>query len=113
LELPLDLPAYPLSSEARHGIYLVAKEALNNVMKHAHAKEVRLRVRQMGKQMEIEITDNGRGFEPDKTQSGRKGSGLQNMRARMEGLGGQFRVESTPGNGTRLTLTIQLDLEGK
>ncbi len=113
LELPLDLPAYTLSSEARHGIYLVAKEALNNVLKHAQAKEVRLRVHQSGKQMEIEIVDDGRGFQPDKTPPGRKGSGLQNMRARMEGLGGQFRVESGQGKGTRLTLTIQLDLDAK
>ena len=113
LELPLDLPAYPLSSEARHGIYLVVKEALNNIVKHAQAKEARLRVRQNGERMEIEIVDDGRGFEPDGPRTGRQGSGLQNMRARMESLGGQFRVESGPGKGTRLTLTIRLDADSK
>ena len=113
LELPLDLPAYPLSSEARHGIYLVVKEALNNIIKHAQAQEAQLRARQNGERMEIEIVDDGRGFDPDKARAGRQGSGLQNMRTRTEGLGGQFRVESAPGKGTRLILIIRLDPESK
>ena len=45
LELPLDLPDHPLSSEARHGLFLVIKEAFHNALKHSHASLVHLRVR--------------------------------------------------------------------
>ena len=78
LEMPLDLPPYPLPSEVRHGLFLVIKEALNNSLKHARASEVRIRVAEQGSGVEIVITDDGRGFELDQTRAVSGGHGLQN-----------------------------------
>ena len=109
LEMPMDLPPYPLPSEVRHGLFLVIKEALNNSLKHARASEVRIRVSQNDAQVEITITDDGCGFEPTQAAAGPRGHGLHNMRQRVEGLRGSFDLESAPGKGTRITLGIRLD----
>lgn len=100
VDLPDDVPDRHLSPEARHNLFLVVKEALNNVARHACAREVRLRVTASADQVAIVIEDNGRGFEraPDSAAC----DGLRNMRQRMEEIGGQFELESRPGTGTRV-----------
>jgi signal transduction histidine kinase/ligand-binding sensor domain-containing protein len=103
VDLPDDVPDVPeqhLSPEARHNLFLVVKEALNNVACHAHASEVRLRVTAAEDQVAIVIEDNGRGFEhaPDNASC----DGLRNMRQRMEEIGGRFEFETRPGAGTRV-----------
>src|ERR1035441_8982394 len=113
LEMPLDLPPYPLPSEVRHGLFLVIKEALNNSLKHAHASEVRIRVAEQGSGVEITITDDGRGFELDQTRAASRGHGLQNMHERIESLGGMFQIDSGPGKGTRVTIGIKLNANSK
>jgi signal transduction histidine kinase len=106
LELPLDLPDHPLSSEARHALFLVIKEAFHNALKHSQASLVHLRVRQTTTGLEIAIADDGCGFNPDST--GGRGHGLANMRGRIAALGGEFGVESAPGRGTRLRILVRL-----
>lgn len=113
LEMPLDLPSYPLPSEVRHGLFLVFKEALTNSLKHARASEVRIRVSQNDSMVEITITDDGRGFEPNKAGAGSGSSGLRNMRERAESLRGRLRIESAPGKGTRLTIGVSLNANTK
>ena len=113
LEMPLDLPPYPLPSEVRHGLFLVIKEALNNSLKHARASEVRIRVAENGSEAEIVITDDGCGFELERTGAGSGGHGLQNMRERIESLGGRFQMDSGPGQGTRVTIGIKLSANTK
>ena len=113
LEMPLDLPPYPLPSEVRHGLFLVIKEALNNSLKHAHASEVRIRVAEQGSGVKIVITDDGRGFELEQTRAVSGGHGLQNMRERIESLGGMFQIDSGPGKGTRVTIGIKLNANSK
>jgi len=108
LEVPLDLPASPLTAEARHGLFLVVKEALNNVLKHARASEVRVRVTQTGAVVEICVTDNGRGFDLDQTLGGSSGNGLRNMRQRVEALHGCFALQTAPGQGTQLRVALTL-----
>ena len=112
LEMPMDLPPCPLPSEVRHSLFLVIKEALNNSLKHAHPSEVRIRVSQSDSLIEITITDDGRGFEPGLAGAG-SGSGLRNMRERVESLHGRFQFESAPGKGTRLTIGIRLNANPK
>ncbi len=109
LEMPMDLPAYPLPSEVRHGLFLVIKEALTNSLKHARASEVRIKVSQNDSMVEIAISDDGCGFEPDKAGAGPGSRGLRNMRDRAESLQGRLRIESAPGKGTRLTIGVRLD----
>ena len=83
---------------------MAVKEALNNVLKHAGATEVRIALVKVEKRMMIVITDNGRGvseglFDPT-------GAGMLNMKQRLETIGGRFDLESKPGNGTTVTMRL-------
>jgi signal transduction histidine kinase len=105
VELPDDLPERRVSPEARHNLFLVVKQALNNIACHAHATEVWLRVMANEGRTEIEIKDNGRGFVDAPNP---RANGLRNMRQRMEEIGGTFAVESKPGEGTRILAVYPL-----
>jgi signal transduction histidine kinase/ligand-binding sensor domain-containing protein len=109
VDLPDTIPDRLLSPEARHSLFLVVKEALNNVARHARASEVRLRITTVDNQVAITIEDNGRGFEraPDNASS----DGLRNMRQRMEEIGGQCDMTSRPGTGTRVSFLYSWPLE--
>lgn len=88
----------PFSSEARHHLYLASKEAVHNIVKHAGASEVWIRLRLQEQGFTLEIQDNGKGFDPAAPRA--RGNGLANMRLRLEELHGQCQVESAPGKGT-------------
>jgi ligand-binding sensor domain-containing protein/signal transduction histidine kinase len=109
LEMPLQLPRLTLPADARHDLFLVVKEAFHNVLKHAGATEVRVRATESAGVAQIIVEDNGCGFSVNGNGSGRKGNGLENMRRRVAGLGGRFSVATTPGKGTKLTITAGLD----
>jgi signal transduction histidine kinase len=100
VDLPDQLPDKHISPEVRHNLFLVVKEALNNVARHAHAGEVWLRVAATGEKISFAVEDDGRGFfrAPDDAFA----DGLRNMRQRMEEIGGSFNVESRAGTGTRV-----------
>src|SRR6185369_1864979 len=106
LDMSDDIPGIPISPEVRHNLFLVVKEALNNITRHARATEVRLNITANPKEIAIVIEDNGRGFEyaPDNASA----DGLRNMRQRMEEIRGQFQIESKPGAGTRIHLRCSL-----
>jgi signal transduction histidine kinase len=88
------------------GLYRIAQEALNNILKHAEATCVTVRIHSDGNRVTLEITDNGTGFDPgDATDYG--GMGLASMRERAEKLGGSLTVLSKPGEGT----TVRVDVE--
>jgi signal transduction histidine kinase len=110
LEMPARLSRLTLPAEVRHDLFLVVKEALNNVLKHARATEVRVRMAETATGVEIEIEDNGRGFEPGSASAVRRGNGLENMRRRMEHLGGGFSLTSAPGQGTKLAFTVSVNV---
>jgi signal transduction histidine kinase/streptogramin lyase len=100
VDLPDRLPEQMISPEARHNLLLAVKEALNNVVCHAQASEVRVSITVSERQIAIVVEDNGRGFEclPDNASC----DGLRNMRQRMEEIGGQFELTSRPKAGTRV-----------
>ncbi len=106
LQIPIDLPAYKLSVEQRRNLLLVAREAINNVIKHSGATEVSLHVAHGEGTLTIEIVDNGRGFDSQAARG--DGLGLGSMRKRMESLGGTFLAISRPGIGTTLKLSLPL-----
>ena len=106
LDMPAQLPDQPVSTEARHNLFMAVKEALHNTLKHAQAKEVRIGLAVTEGGVTITIADNGRGFVIDQTRG--KGNGLDNMRQRLEQIGGRLVLESEPGRGT----TIRLEAEG-
>jgi ligand-binding sensor domain-containing protein/signal transduction histidine kinase len=104
LDLPEHPPELPMPADVRHNLLLVVKEALNNVVRHGHASEVRLRVVVTESALEIAIEDNGCGFTqaPDDPLA----DGLRNMRQRMADLGGRCTIESQLGAGTKVTLYL-------
>ena len=89
----------------------VAEEALRNVQNHADAPRVSLRIRYRGDHVELVVADNGAGFWSGRGQrSGCGRSGIRMMRRRAEELGGRLRVESISGKGTRVTVSLPLEI---
>ena len=94
-----------LSLLFRHNILPIYKEALHNLINHAHATEVRITVRRWENQFQFQIADNGAGFyEPDVYL----GNGLKNMRRRAADIGGRLEIASQPGGGTTVILTAPI-----
>ena len=94
-----DAPA--LSDEESLALYRIAQEALGNVMRHARASCVLLRLRATSRSVKLDIIDDGIGM-PEKLCVG-GGYGLSNMRDRMRAVGGELSIQSSPGKGTRIT----------
>ncbi len=88
-----------LSPEHRHAVFLVFKEAINNVIKHSNATEVKLSISNGGEKFTVRISDNGDGFDSQQVPQG-GGNGLKNMVARMTGIDGVCSVRSTVNDGT-------------
>ncbi|HYG21358.1 MAG TPA: two-component regulator propeller domain-containing protein [Verrucomicrobiae bacterium] len=101
LDLPPEVPALPLTAEVRHNLFMVVKEALHNILKHAHASEVRLSLNLYDAGLELQVNDDGRGFNVDSVAAGQR-SGLGNMRHRMQAIGAILAIHSTPGAGTSI-----------
>jgi signal transduction histidine kinase len=105
LQIP-DLPhEVAVSSSVRHNLVMTVKEAIHNVIKHAHATEVQIRMQLDGGFLTIEVSDNGKGFDPSVRA---RGNGLPNMKQRMEAVGGRWTQETQQGRGTRTRLELPL-----
>ena len=88
-------------------VYRIVQEALNNCSKHAHAKSVRVAVRQDPTHLRVSIEDDGTGFDPRRV----RGLGLVGMNERVTQLGGVLRVDSDLVRGTRLQIDLPLPVE--
>jgi signal transduction histidine kinase len=106
LRVPVRLPERVLSAEARHNVFLAAKEALHNAVKHARARQIELSLACERECLTVTVHDDGEGFDPTGVPAG--GDGLLNMRERMESLGGRFRLRSAPGQGTTVELNLPM-----
>jgi nitrate/nitrite-specific signal transduction histidine kinase len=84
-------------------LYRITQEALNNVIKYAHAKEVRLELLQTDSFVEIAVRDDGIGF--DRTSVPANHFGLKIMQERAEAIGAELQIVSTPGAGSHITVT--------
>jgi len=106
--VPVELEVDNIARQPREveaAIYFCCLEGLQNVAKYAEATHVRLRVWSADSILEFAVEDDGKGFEPATVV---RSSGLQNMRDRLEALGGSLEVTSAPGRGTRVYGTIPL-----
>ncbi len=101
-EIPESLHNKELSSETRRGFYLIFKEAVHNIYKHAKAERVEIRFYLEGDTLEISLQDNGIGFHEEKVL---KGKGLDNFRKRAQEMKGVFSLKTGEGKGT--TIIIQ------
>jgi PAS domain S-box-containing protein len=103
-DLPREVEERP-AALLETAVYRLVQEALNNVSKHSMAQRAELRVRESGNQIEIEVSDDGLGFEPNLV---REGFGLVGMRERVALLGGALRIDSERGSGTTVRAQIPL-----
>jgi len=99
-----------LSRDAETALFRVAQEAMNNVLKHAQARAVCVRLGLSGGRIFLRIQDNGRGFDPGLRLSRERSDhfGLMTMNERIELLGGELVVESKPGSGTTITAWLPM-----
>jgi len=111
LEAPAQLPAVQISPEARHNVFLAAKESVTNIVKHAAASEACIRLRLEPGGFSLEIEDNGRGPAGLAGPAAQSRNGLRNMRKRMEDIGGKFEIGPGPKGGTLVRLTAPLNYE--
>ncbi len=101
-----------LPADVQVALYRIAQEALNNIAKHAGAKQVRLQLRCLPAEVELQIEDDGSGFDQDKIGAGH--FGLKIMAERAEAVGAAFYVQSTPGEGTKIKVSWRVvEGEGK
>ena len=106
-DLPPEIPPVALPTEVRHAVFLASKEALNNVLKHARAGQVRVQLTLGDGGFEIVIEDDGTGFDRGAlVKRAGKGNGLDNLRERLRNIGGQFECHSQPGHGTRIVFHV-------
>ncbi|MBS1786596.1 MAG: hypothetical protein JST85_02680 [Acidobacteria bacterium] len=110
-----DVEKIKLDPEQRRHLFLIFKESLNNIARHAGAKTVSMNLSIAHNRLEAEIADDGHGFTPQPAGTAvavlpksRGGNGVGNMQARAKELGGELKIDSTPGKGTRLTLSVPL-----
>ncbi|MBW8865264.1 MAG: hypothetical protein JF609_10160 [Verrucomicrobia bacterium] len=104
LDVPEQLPAGEVATNIRHNLFLVIKEALQNIVKHSKASGVWLRVNVAPQTLRVVIEDNGCGFE--QAAGDPWADGLRNMRDRLQEIGGKCEIQSRVGTGT--TITIEL-----
>ena len=110
LEIAEDLPEQPLDPKIRQEIFFSFKEALNNVVRHAHARQAWLRISAREKVLTVEVADDGRGLG---TQPGAAGSdGIANMSERMQSIGGTCEITSDVQQGTTVRFRAPLPRNG-
>lgn len=107
IECTLDVPAknVPLNEQQSVTIFRIIQESLNNVAKHARASKAEIRFERQGALMQLEISDNGIGFDTARKESS---FGLLGIKERALMIGGTATIASTPGQGTRVTLGIPI-----
>lgn len=106
LDVPLLFPALPVQADVRHNLFLAVKEALNNAVKHGAPSRIRLQMAVNGNELIVTVEDNGTGFNRAAVSPGR--NGLENMRKRMESVGGKIELDSALGRGTRICFAVPL-----
>ena len=98
-----DATNYILDDELKLNLYRIVQEQLNNIVKHADAKNIAVTVSKDNSFINLVVADDGKGFDPDKK---RKGIGISNMINRVESFNGEIKIESSIGNGCRTQIRI-------
>jgi signal transduction histidine kinase len=98
-----------LPEAVRLGIYRIAQEALTNISKHAQAKKAAISIHVKSNLMNMKIVDDGRGFVQNTARMAPRGHfGCQGMRERASMMGGTMKIDSQPGKGTTISVTIPI-----
>jgi signal transduction histidine kinase len=104
-DIPIAMPSIVVDGRLRYDLVLAVKETLNNIVRHAQATEVEFQMAFEEDQLQITISDNGKGFASKRPPGG---NGLKNLPLRLSKLGGQYDIESLIGKGTIVTIRLRL-----
>lgn len=107
IRFPEKLPDTNLDCETRYQLSLSLREAITNILRHAGAKEVTIRLDLHPAALVVVVQDDGRGFDLNAVGD-RRGHGLEHMRARVNQIGGRFEIQSRAGCGTTVTFRVPL-----
>jgi signal transduction histidine kinase len=94
-----------LPIETEEELYHIAQESLNNALKHARAKRVKVHLWMSERSVHLEVEDDGQGFDPRLTA--KSGMGISTMRERAQRIGGDLMIDTTPGGGTKVSVEIR------
>jgi len=100
-----ELPNY-----VEDALYHIALEALNNIVKHSESKNASIKFTSKRRNISMQISDEGKGFDTSQTHTG---LGLRNMRERAQMLEGEISIESTPGDGTQVTVKVKIPSDSR
>jgi ligand-binding sensor domain-containing protein/two-component sensor histidine kinase len=98
-----------LGADVRREVFLILKESVTNIAKHAAARTVAIELGIRGRHLHLDVRDDGRGFDPDARVDG---NGVASMRRRVATLGGRLTFDSAPGRGSRIRLDLDLGRAG-
>jgi signal transduction histidine kinase len=98
--------AQGLAPEKQHELLRIAQEAISNALRHAHPNNVFIELLEVESHWSLSVRDDGRGMTLNPELYAQQGYGLNNMRERAGAIGGQFHIESKPGEGTRVSVTL-------
>ncbi len=104
-EIPERLATIKLQMETRRNLYLIAKEAVNNLVKYSCCSNARILFREEDNLLLMEIHDDGKGFD---TSANTNRNGLKNMQKRSSQVGGEIEIRSIPGKGTTILLKVKI-----
>ncbi|PYS43574.1 MAG: hypothetical protein DMF71_06760, partial [Acidobacteria bacterium] len=102
---PGEEQALKIGADLRRQVFLVFKEAVNNVARHSKCTEAQIELRIENRSLTMKVADNGAGFDPAQIV---EGQGLASMRARAKGLGGKLQIISNDDSGTTILLRVPL-----
>ncbi len=113
ISLKIDGKRVTLGEDLRIVLFQAIRELLVNVIKHAKASRAKILMKYVRNNLRIIVEDDGAGFVPDGRQGTDRGFGLFNIRERLHHLGAEILIESSPGEGTRITLIIPHEIQRK
>ncbi len=102
-----------LDPQARRNLFLLVKEAITNVARHAAARSVSLRVELSGRELRVDLHDDGHGFVPQPREDGGDRHGIASMQTRADRLGARLSIVSLPAKGTTVSLRAPLPARGR
>lgn len=108
IDIPRILPVLDLDIEVRRNVYLLFKEAINNAVKHSQCNTLNIKMSATKSLISMLVSDNGIGFDPKAKMESGVGLGLSNMSKRAREIGGEFKIESSPGKGTTISFNLPL-----
>ena len=103
IKITLELDEVKLPSTKSHHVYCIVRECLTNIQRHARATNIGIALKLNADKILVEVNDDGKGFDPAEPSAG---FGISGMRERVEHLGGTLAIESSPGVGTKVQVSV-------